>query len=1051
MKPLRLVMTAFGPYAQQEIIDFTKLNNKNLFLITGPTGSGKTTIFDAICYAIYGECSGSIRTTDSLKSQFAPPEVLTQVELEFELHSIKYLVSRTPKQLKPKTRGRGFTEQAAAATLKITDGDEVNTIAGSAKVTAKLLNIIGINAEQFRQIMMIPQGEFRKLLIADSRDRQKVLQKLFDTNIYSRVQEKLEHESKQIYNSIKDKTMLRTAAAKSIEFEANDIMAELLQTPEKITEIIAATEAVIATDLAKAQAVDVRIKQKNNLLRQQLEQKKDAEESNKKLAGRQQLQNELIQLQSQEKYYRKLEESLVKAERVQRVLPLESNLKQRRAQLNRQQTELAELIERTSAAEHRLEQAKANYEQQTSDQARNYRQQVYAQLLRLQNLEQRMKKIDELKQATAQANNSLTLLKKKRQQVEQEQAQLRATEKAIYKKIESSRAAGLKLAKQKYEIANRQSLLNTLQSAIKAYESWHGYLRQSLTQERKVISLIKALQTKANDLKQRRKNLLANQAAVLAQDLQAGQPCPVCGSTEHHKLAAFTSELPNLQEITEMEYSLEEQQRTVNSENEKLAKLSERAEQTGAEYHRLRSELTEKLNINPDMDEGQLIGHFRLLKQDYVDELNLVLQTKQELLRQAGLLSEYEQEHAKLGELISTAETTVAEINKKQLQALEQYTKLDSDLQTVYRELPSNIRSYQDLMLQIADQDKVYQQLQQQEKLVSQEQEQAARQLAGLQAKKQQLDKHITESREQITAAQEQLTDALIRLEVSTEQEYQQFKLEEAQIKLYKQQLTAYQQQLHTVQQQLAVLIEQTEDVDFIDIGVLERLIDNIDQELQQLHHQSSQIRSRLAANEKILRNIKHITAEINIQEKKYHTVGHLAKIANGKSSEAVKITFERYVLAAFLEDILEAANQHLRKMTSGRYLLSRSDEVDRKNKQSGLELQVYDNYTGYYRHVKTLSGGESFKASLSMALGLSDVIQSYVGGIKLDTMFVDEGFGTLDPESLDSAINCLIDLQKTGRLVGIISHVPELKERIEARLEVKASSSGSSTEFVVI
>ena len=239
-----------------------------------------------------------------------------------------------------------------------------------------------------------------------------------------------------------------------------------------------------------------------------------------------------------------------------------------------------------------------------------------------------------------------------------------------------------------------------------------------------------------------------------------------------------------------------------------------------------------------------------------------------------------------------------------------------------------------------------------------------------------------------------------------------------------------------------------TKDKSKINMEDIESEINNNRSRLNEVNIKKGNILLRLKSNVKIFDEVNNISNAILKNEKEYSIIGNLAKVATGNNKS--RITFERYVLAAFLNDILTAANLRLGKMTNGRYILNRTEELERKNKQSGLELEVYDNYTGKSRHVKTLSGGEGFKASLSMALGLSDVVQSYSGGVQLDTMFIDEGFGTLDQESLDSAINCLIDLQKTGRLVGIISHVQELKERIDTRLEVTSSTTGSKTEFIV-
>lgn len=278
---------------------------------------------------------------------------------------------------------------------------------------------------------------------------------------------------------------------------------------------------------------------------------------------------------------------------------------------------------------------------------------------------------------------------------------------------------------------------------------------------------------------------------------------------------------------------------------------------------------------------------------------------------------------------------------------------------------------------------------------------------------------------------------------------YENAKMKSQEIKAGKKMIDDYSKELHSLKQQYDRLILDTKETKAKDIGEFDDLINKLTEEIDIIIQERSKVENRVLSNSKIIEEVKSINCEIGDSEKSYSIMGNLARIAQGRNNGM--ITFERYVLAAFLDDILSAANIRLRKMSQGRYILSRTEELARRNKQSGLELEVFDNYTGKSRHVKTLSGGEGFKASLSMALGLSDVVQSYSGGVQLDTMFIDEGFGTLDQESLDNAVSCLIDLQESGRLVGIISHVQELKERIDTRLEVRSTNTGSTTEFVVM
>jgi exonuclease SbcC len=292
--------------------------------------------------------------------------------------------------------------------------------------------------------------------------------------------------------------------------------------------------------------------------------------------------------------------------------------------------------------------------------------------------------------------------------------------------------------------------------------------------------------------------------------------------------------------------------------------------------------------------------------------------------------------------------------------------------------------------------------------------------------------------------------DFMIQLEnkgFESVEAYELGKLSDENVLAKQKQVEAYTKEKSALISQKEQLEKESKQLQVVDIEVYEKRLYQRKEDRVKLDETFNQKKYRYEHNQKILELVGSYQSQIGEKEAKYAVLGNLAQVAQGNNP--LRISFERYVLAAFLEDVLTAANMRLTKMTFGRYSLHRSDDLERKNRQSGLELQVFDNYTGKMRHVKTLSGGESFKTSLAMALGLSDVVQSYTGGIQLDTMFVDEGFGTLDQESLDSAINCLVDLQKRGRLIGIISHVQELKERIESRLEIYSTQTGSRTEFV--
>lgn len=525
---------------------------------------------------------------------------------------------------------------------------------------------------------------------------------------------------------------------------------------------------------------------------------------------------------------------------------------------------------------------------------------------------------------------------------------------------------------------------------------------------------------------------------------------------EHPLPAEFSGDSVSEDRINELESGVKKQERKLNDEVKRTAlaedsirKLNEDRKNLYEELSSYSESIKDKTFDNNESVEQLTPGSLSKFLENYSSKLEKIKVEGQKL---GALVKEGEVLSKKIEAINGNMDKAEKEIEKMAADHLALSNKLSVEktrLEGIYSEVPENLRNLKSLMEKISQADamkrKVEESFENSRKVLDKVKITFAETSASLE----QLGREEKKSGETYENSKRELEEKISKSGFLSFGEYEKSKMDAEEIRAGKKHIDDYSKELHSLKLQYENLLAETRNLVLKNIEEFDESIKKIAEEINGMIDERSNVEGRVSSNSRIIEEVKRINLEIGGGEKSYRIVGNLAKIAQGRNKGM--ITFERYVLAAFLDDILSAANIRLRKMSQGRYVLSRTEELERKNKQSGLELEVFDNYTGKSRHVKTLSGGEGFKASLSMALGLSDVVQSYSGGVQLDTMFIDEGFGTLDQESLDNAISCLIDLQETGRLVGIISHVQELKERMDARLEVKSTNTGSTTEFVVM
>ena len=1018
MKPLKLVVQAFGPFAGTEEIDFQKLGSNPLFLINGPTGAGKSSILDAICFALYGKTTGDERTPDQMRCDFADIKLVTEVTLDFTLGEKTFRIRRSPQQERAKARGEGTTSQSASASLYELDGSEDGRLMVSSKVKdadEQIKSLLGLDVDQFRQVMVLPQGKFRELLIADSSDREKIFSQLFQTYIYKRIEEGLKAKAADVNRQMehlqtKKKSLLESAQVNT-ETELQVAIDHIK--PELERASIAKQEAESLKDKAQKQLeAGKAITERFNKLEQktaevsahkQLENginEKQTQLTNAKLAQNiKPVYDTHVQLtSSREKYTRQVELAKVEATNA---VQLEAQAKKTLVEATTAYQSLDELKKR----QHELEQDKKIAVQldtmviacsEAKVKTDNSKTALDSQKQRQTDLQS---KIADQEVQIEQLRASVEKLPLNQQKLEQLESQLE----------ERSKLDGLKAELSKLEIAT--------QTALNQFESSENVLNESVRQA-KSVELV----------------WHTNQAANLAAELQDGEPCPVCGSKEHPSPASFMQEGESAtKEQVEQARELSEQKRTLRDEAKAAYDDAVNKQRLkAAQVSDLASRLGESASLPIDALQGEMNKQSQLVTE--LSNQKRQLETlKASIHKDKNALKELDVVISKLDVAFKDDEANYLSAKAK-VEALEkQVSNEKRDLNAINAQLKATQNNIEAIT-------KAFESAQQNHQTCSAKKVETDTRLG-------EVIKQFEEIQIQSAEAATKWSEALTSSVFDTDADFVAANLSNEQQTVLEAEISHYDTQKNTLAGELKSLTEELKDKEKPNAEALQVALDNALAELQiktQEWQAKSERHNALVNVNKLLNKVDKDNEALDLQ---YKTVGTLADAASGKTGN--KVSLQRFVLSVLLDDVLIQASVRLKLMSKGRYQLVRKEDRAKGNKASGLELLVDDTYTGKTRPVATLSGGESFMAALSLALGLSDVVQSYAGGIKLDTLFIDEGFGTLDPESLELAIGTLVDLQMSGRMIGIISHVAELKSQMALRIDISANKDGSRINTV--
>ncbi|PAD89184.1 ATP-dependent dsDNA exonuclease [Niallia circulans] len=1042
MRPLKLTMQAFGPYARKEVIDFTVLGNRTMFVISGKTGSGKTTIFDGISYAIYGKASGEDRNGPELRSQFAEDSLLTEVSFEFKLKEKRYLITRSPQQEKKKERGDGYTTIGAKAELYTFDaeGNEQLVASSIRDVDEKVREIMQIDSNQFRQILMIPQGEFRRLLTSDSKEKENILQRLFHTEMYKRIEEKLREQAQALKKEVEQKVLLRTnALSKITAVYHQDLITQLESDRENDVAILPLLEQEIVLMGAEIEKIQKKLDRKNkerDSLKQHLY---EAESILKQIKLKEELAARLNELNSQQKEYTEKENKINKAQKAALLAQQEEICHHLKKQIDDRNLEEKTIQFNLEKLNIQLTEAEKQLKQEVDKEVE--RKQLADYLVDLKNMEKDVFRF-------AEVEGKLRTIKKDLDSIGDKEKLLQTQRKEKEVRIQNMKERLKQLDGIKEMLLENKDKLRNLQSILEKMNDYLEVLNRGMRQKADAEAKKKLLDNtlrRVEDAKglveELEKKWLINQSSILASSLKQDEACPVCGSVHHPDPAINRNHDDN---------ATEEDRKNAKKDFETIEKEKAKAEaawlEANTQWKLLAEDAQNKLMKVKDVYPAFTNEESTIAVNTIKSELHRIETEQKRLEEQLTERDKMEQSLVSAEREYQELQSELEKIAVAMRDTTIQYTEHNTTWKNMKDVIPAELRILSQYKTVWKESSLQLEKLEAQFKLAQEKVQMTKENWQKESVRFESVQKQIKQLTDSLQTEREIFLESMTKQGFPTYRSYSDSKLLEKEVEKLKASVQAYREECRSVSDRLRDLEETLKDITIPNTEDLQNKLKTIIEEADKLQEEHTNMLIKQKENKEIYNQVIEINRQVKDLENQYKLVGHLYDISRGQNAQ--RITFERYVLASFLDEILLQANSRLNKMTSGRYQLVRKSDRSKGNVQSGLELLVFDQYTGQERHVKTLSGGESFKASLALALGLCDVVQNFAGGISLETMFIDEGFGTLDPESLDQAIETLMDIQNSGRLVGVISHVPELKDRMEIRLEVIAGQTGSTTRF---
>ncbi|MCL6581254.1 MAG: SMC family ATPase [Firmicutes bacterium] len=1041
MRPLRLAMQAFGPYADEQVVDFSAFGERALFLISGPTGAGKTTILDAMCFALYGETSGAERTGAQMRSHHAPPSVPTEVTFDFALGDRAFRVTRSLEYERPALRaGRKPVREPASATLWELRGRgqdvEPHVLATKPQAVAdKVRELLGFDSEQFRQVIVLPQGQFRRLLLADSRERQDILQVLFRTERYRAIETALKETAAGLDRALRDlgerRQQVLALAGTADEQELHARRTEVERQTEEASRLAQAARAEVDRATAAAEDAERAVRGLEEL---------DA-------AGR-----DLEALEARREEMSRTEEML-------RLARLAATLAEVEAASSQRRHEAAEALARESEAREALERARAELaateEALRTEEARaSEREAAAREVTRLQEF---VGKVEALSSARMALEEAEVRVREAREAEEQAKHRLDTLRRAL----DGCRARRERLmqdAAREGELSARLAEVDRALDDTRRLERLEAELAQAVSEreaaareaDRAEEQLVQA-RVRLEDLE---RAWTEGQAALLAAGLEPGRPCPVCGSPHHPAPARAPGPLPAPEDLDRARAAGREAEKRRDDARRVLSGTERRVAELEGQVRVRREALAGTAGpvTGPSTALAALLEHLAGRAADLRAELELVRTAANEL----GRLTD---EATRLGEEAASAEAALAGAAHASREAESAAAAARAALAERERELPEDLRAPGAVRAALDAAESRRRALERALEDARSRADGARRAAARAEAAAAAAAGLLASAEERAAQAERAFRERLEAAGLASEADYRRARRSPEEIEDLEESVRRWQAGLRAAEERLRRAEEAAGRPASRETArhLLEEARGQREEADRRLGEARARLEETVAAAARLeterrqveawVRELDTLRRKSEGLENRHRVVGRVAEAAAGQNPAGVSL--ERYVLASLLDDVLLAASERLSLMSRGRYILQVAGRRTDRRRAGGLDIEVHDAYTGTARPAATLSGGESFLASLALALGLADVVQAYAGGVRLETVFIDEGFGNLDPESLDLAVRTLLDLRSGGRTVGVISHVPELREHVAARIEVIAGRSGSRVTVV--
>ena len=1049
MRPITVVMSAFGSYAGVETISFEECNH-GLFLITGDTGAGKTTIFDAITYALYDQTSGGKRDGDMMRSQYATEDIPTFVQLTFSYHDKIFTIKRNPNyQRISKRRNKdgeyGTTQESASVELIMPDGKPFR---GKVKETNKKIEeIIGLDINQFTQIVMIAQGDFLKLLHAPSRDRKEIFAKIFDTKLYGKIQEELKNRAKNIDfelrknkdNCIREMNDIRCMKESPFEEEWKEMPQFSEVNPDRILELL--------------KHINEEIRQKENEILGQIENTRkqlyDIKSSITSAETINAIFDELLKtirakenLENQKERFEKIRVENLRSKKALKVWQKESIYLKKEEELRDTLERIVAIkkeIINLSLALDDLWKEKDKKEQVLQEKNKEITptitrildsMQRYEELTQMQNKESSAKKeLENVENILLKIEKEISCNKQKMDKLLVDQEELKDSEKDY-----------LELGQKVKALEEKKKSLGEMLAAKKRLESIITELTKSTM---KVEKLLIDYNNKSAEYDKLNQDFINEQVGIIAKGLEKGTPCPVCGSIEHPKKAKLSSKSVTQKAVDEAKKVRDEADLKLQIAKENHAEIKRGYEK---EHDYIEYEGRRIIEENFKADETGLTQIDSI-----VLSCNTEFEAKKKLWIEVEKKNKRYESNKKIEKELEKEAISLRDKKEATTKAWQdvksKYEILTTEIKALKKNLPyetekeanENLKNLQKQMDKLEKETKEAKDAYQNQ-VSAIEKKQAAQTTEETAKERQEVEKEECFNRFHFTLQEEGFED------ISS---YQSARVEEKVIEERDREYQEYYESYLKISENVKTYAEQTKGKERIEIEGLIKREEQLSDNYKALSTESKVVFNIKEGNERATQTLSKLFKERAKKKAEFEIMSRLDKTANGSLSGSVKLDFQTYMQRRYFEHIIHEANKRLIVMSSNQFILQCRNLKDLGTQgEVGLDLDVYSMVTDKTRDVKTLSGGESFMASLSMALGMADVIQNTAGKIHMDTMFIDEGFGSLDEDTREEAIKILNGLAEGKRLVGIISHVTELKERINRKLLVRKDENGSSIKW---